>query len=123
MENHTEIKALAKHIEGHVGVLLEEIEKQKKAILSKAKQDALIELHNAKKLSKKIIDSTIRQTQTLLNKIKEKIVISHPLLNISDAQKFIIERSVQDLEKYLEEINQINEPKYMENNEPVLEFW
>ncbi len=119
MDNHMEIKILAENIEKHVGVLLEEIEKQKKAILARAKQEALIELHNAKKLSKEIIDRTIRQTQKHLNAIKDKVIISHP----AGTHPFTINRSMQNLEMYLKEINQISELQHIEKNEPELEFW
>lgn len=70
-----EIRVLASHIESHVGKLLEEIENQKNAILAKAKQDALIELRNAKILGKEIIDSAIRQSEKHFNEVRGRITI------------------------------------------------
>jgi inorganic pyrophosphatase len=106
MEHHREISSLAENIERHVSVLLRDIERQKKAILAKAKEDALIELHNAKKLSQEIIDRTILHTRRHFDEIKSHVTISQPISNLSDTQKFILDRSIQNLEMHLKEINQ-----------------
>lgn len=63
-----DIKSLAESIEKRVGMLLDEIEKEKKTIIANARQDAMIELHNAKKLSNEIID---RANRYLQQKLKE----------------------------------------------------
>lgn len=70
MENHEDIKALGKYIEQQVGILLAEIENMKKTIISNARQDAMIEVHNAKQLSEEIVESAIRQSQKYLTKFK-----------------------------------------------------
>lgn len=58
-----DIKALAEHIEKSVDILLNEIDRGRKAIIANARQDAMIELHNAKKLSREIIDRANRYLQ------------------------------------------------------------
>lgn len=63
-----DIKSIAEHIEKSVGILLEEIERERKAIIANARQDAMIELCNAKKLSNEIIN---RANRYLQHKLKE----------------------------------------------------
>lgn len=103
-----EIRTLSQHIERHIGALLQDIEEQKKVILAKAKQDALVDLHNAKKLSQEMINSTIRQTQKHLSELKEQAEVLHLAPIFSDNQKFILERSIRNLEMCLKEVNRIS---------------
>jgi hypothetical protein len=66
-----DIILLAKSIEKSVGVLLDEIEKGKKAIISKARQDAMIEMRNAKRLSDEIIKRANRYLEHKLREAKK----------------------------------------------------
>lgn len=61
-----DIKLLAENIEKNIGILLDEIERDRKAIISKARQDAMLELRNAKKLSDEIIQRANRHLQLKL---------------------------------------------------------
>lgn len=65
-----DIKSFAENIEISVGVLLDEIENTRKTIIANARQEAMIELHNAKKLSNEIIDRANRYLQLKLKESK-----------------------------------------------------
>lgn len=65
-----DIKSFAENIEISVSVLLDEIENTRKTIIANARQEAMIELHNAKKLSNEIIDRANRYLQLKLKESK-----------------------------------------------------
>ena len=83
-----DIKLLAESIEKSVGILLDEIERDRKTIISNARQDAMIELHNAKKLSNEIIDRANRYLQQKLKEINDINESKHLDRNESRAYDF-----------------------------------
>jgi hypothetical protein len=76
-----DIKLLAEHIEKSVGLLLEEIDRDRKAIISNANRDAMIELRNARELSDEIIERANRYFE---QKLKEAEQLESPAYDFNN---------------------------------------
>lgn len=72
-----DIKSFAEQIEKNIGMLLDEIERDRKKIIANARQEAMIELHNAKKLSNEIIERANRYLQQKLKESNDITKMEH----------------------------------------------